>query len=527
MSSADHDRTGHDSPSQGFSSAHDARALWAQLMGTEELGSYIGGTVRPGTGDEVPLIDPATEQRLLAYRDGGADAVNEAVQAAHDAQKQWWAMTVSARGLVLAEAGRAVRAQLEPIAQLESLTGGKILADARAETTKVAEMLEHYAGWADKQHGQVIPVPTTHLTYTLREPYGVVAQMTPWNAPVFTAGWQLAPALAAGNGVVLKPSELTPLTSIVLARLIEQAGAPVGLIAVIAGLGPTAGQRLVTHPGIGKVVFVGSPATGRRIAAAAGEQLIPTVLELGGKSANIVFDDANLDRAVGGAAAAIFSGAGQSCVAGSRLLVQRSVHDQVVERLGELARGLRQGDPRAEGTQVGPVQNRMQLERITHLVDSATGGGAGYGGSAAIGSAEVIAGGARLDRPGFFYPPTLLAGVANADQIAQQEVFGPVVAAIPFEDEEEAIQLANATDFGLAGAVWTGAVDRAHRVARQLRAGTIWVNSYKTINVMAPFGGFGHSGHGRSSGLDGLLEYSEPKAVWVETDAEAPLAFGY
>lgn len=239
------------------------------------------------------------------------------------------------------------------------------------------------------------------------------------------------------------------------------------------------------------------------------------MLELGGKSANIVFADADLDRAVGGAAAAIFSGAGQSCVAGSRLLIQRTVYDEVVERLGALAAGLRLGDPLGADTQVGPVQNRTQLERITELVD------------AAAGRAEVVAGGARLDRPGYFFPPTLLAGVANTDPIAQQEVFGPVVAAIPFEDEAEAVQLANATDFGLAGAVWTGSVDRAHRVARRLRAGTIWVNSYKTITVMAPFGGFGHSGYGRSSGLDGLLEYSEPKAVWVETDADAPLAFGY
>ena len=319
----------------------------------------------------------------------------------------------------------------------------------------------------------------------------------------------------SGNGVVLKPSEHSPLTSLLLSRLIERAGAPVGLVNVIAGLGPTAGNRLVTHPGIGKVVFVGSPATGRRIASAAAEQLTPCVLELGGKSANIVFEDADLYRAVGGAAAAIFSGSGQSCVAGSRLLVQRSVHDEVVERLGALASSIQQGDPLDPDSQVGPVQNVAQLERIAAMVDEA------------VPHAHLVTGGARLDRAGFFYPPTLLAGVSNTDEIAQREVFGPVVAAIPFEDEEEAVALANATDFGLAGAVWTGAVDRAHRVAGALRAGTVWINSYKTINVMAPFGGFGHSGFGRSSGYDGLMEYSEPKAVWVETDADAPLAFGY
>ena len=489
--------------------------IWQRLMGTTEIGSHVAGQVLPGTGDEVELVDPAAETVLAGYRDGAEAAVDAAVDAAASAQRIWWGLTASERGRIRWGIGAQVREHLEQIARLEARSAGKPLQDATGETTKVAEMFEYYAGWADKQHGEVIPVPTSHLTYTVREPYGVIAQMTPWNAPVFTAGWQLAPALAAGNGVVLKPSELSPLTSLLLARLVERAGAPVGLVNVIAGLGPTAGNRLVTHPGIAKVVFVGSPATGRRIAAAAAEQLTPCVLELGGKSANIVFDDAILDRAVGGAAAAIFSGSGQSCVAGSRLLVQRSVHDQVVERLGKLGGAIRQGDPMDPDPQVGPVPNRAQLERITAMVPDASAG------------AEVVTGGMRLERPGFFYPPTLLAGVANTDDIAQREVFGPVVAAIPFDDEEEAIALANATDFGLAGAVWTGAADRGHRVAAALRAGTVWVNSYKTINVMAPFGGFGHSGFGRSSGYDGLLEYSEPKAVWVETDAEAPLAFGY
>lgn len=490
-------------------------ALWQRLMGTPEIGSHVAGEVLPGTGEEVELIDPAAETVVAGYRDGAEAAVDAAVEAATAAQRTWWALTASQRGRILWAIGAQVREHLPQLARLEARTAGKPLRDATGETTKVAEMFEYYAGWADKQHGEVIPVPTSHLTYTVREPYGVVAQMTPWNAPVFTAGWQLAPALAAGNAVVLKPSELSPLTSLLLARLVERAGAPVGLVNVIAGLGPTAGSRLVSHPGIAKVVFVGSPATGRRIATAAAEQLTPCVLELGGKSANIVFADADLDRAVGGAAAAIFSGSGQSCVAGSRLLVHRSVHDEVVERLGRLGSQIRQGDPLDPDTQVGPVQNRAQLDRITAMVSEAAGG------------AEVITGGARLDRRGFFYPPTLLAGVSNTDDIAQREVFGPVVAAIPFEDEEEAIALANATDFGLAGAVWTSRADRGHRVAAALRAGTVWVNSYKTINVMAPFGGFGHSGFGRSSGYDGLMEYSEPKAVWVETDPEAPLAFGY
>jgi acyl-CoA reductase-like NAD-dependent aldehyde dehydrogenase len=470
-----------------------------------------------GFGETLPLIDPATGRTLDEYADGGAEVVGQAVDAAEAGGRTWRSMTASDRGRALFAVGARVRAELEPLAVLEARVAGKPVRDCRAEIGKVAEMFEYYAGWADKQHGEVIPVPTSHLNYTLREPYGVVAQMTPWNAPVFTAGWQIAPALAAGNAVVLKPSELTPVSSVVLARLIEQGGVPAGVVNVIAGLGPSAGQSLVTHPGIGKLVFVGSPVTGRQIAAAAAEQLTPCVLELGGKSANIVFDDAHLDRAVGGAAAGIFSAAGQSCVAGSRLLVQRSVYDEVVTRLAGLAARITLGPPLEDSTQVGPLQNERQLEQVSRLVSGATDV-----------SAAAAYGGARVDRDGgFYYAPTVLADVANTDEIARTEVFGPVVAAIPFEDEEHAVALANDTTFGLAGAVWTGSVARAHRGARGVRAGTVWINSYKTINVMSPFGGFGDSGYGRSSGRDGLAEYTQAKSVWCETADDAPLPFGY
>ncbi|MGC0250514.1 aldehyde dehydrogenase family protein [Pseudactinotalea sp. Z1748] len=479
-------------------------------------GSHVGGELLSGTGQAVDLVDPTTGQVLTTYADGGADVVDAAVAAATEGARRWQQMTASARGQALWQLGQEVRAEAEPLAHLEATVAGKPLRDAGAEVAKVAEMFEYYAGWADKQHGEVIPVPTSHLNYTIREPYGVIAQITPWNAPVFTGGWQIAPALAAGNAVVIKPSESTPLSTVVLARLAERAGVPAGAVNVIAGLGPTAGARLVTHPGVNKVVFVGSPATGRRIAAAAAAELIPCVLELGGKSANIVFADANISRAVGGAAAAIFSGAGQSCVAGSRLLVQRQAYAEVVERLAELADRITVGPPLSESTQVGPLQNKPQLERVRQMV-----------GAAAQAGARAVTKSTAMPAHGYFYRPTVLADVTNSDAIAQQEVFGPVVAAIPFEDEDEAIALANDTRFGLAGAVWTGGVERAHRVARGIRAGTVWVNSYKTINVMSPFGGFADSGFGRSSGTDGLAEYTQAKSVWVETDDEAPLAFGY
>ncbi|KHJ51295.1 aldehyde dehydrogenase [Vreelandella venusta] len=491
------------------------------LAAKTPLSNWIDGDLVAGEGEEITLINPATGEALVSYRDAGAALIERATQAAQRGQREWMALTASERGRRMNAAIRGLEGHEEALAQLESVVAGKPIRDCRAEVGKVREMFEYYAGWCDKQHGEVIPVPTTHLNYVRHVPYGVVGQITPWNAPMFTCAWQLAPAMAAGNGVVLKPSELTPFTSVVIAQRLESGGLPKGLINIVNGLGRTTGAALTDHPAISKLVFVGSPQSGRLIAEAGARRLVPSVLELGGKSANIVFADAKLDEAVAGAQAAIFAAAGQSCVAGSRLLIERSVFQEVTTRLARAAEQIHVGLPSDEATRMGPLQNRRQFEQVTRMIEAAEAEGA-----------SVLTGGKRPeglpdDAQGYFIAPTVLVDVTPDMEIAQQEVFGPVLIAMAFDDEAQAVRLANDTRFGLAGAVWSQDVARAHRVAGQLRAGTVWINSYKAISVMSPFGGFGDSGFGRSSGLDGLREYTVPQSVWVETAPEASVAFGY
>jgi aldehyde dehydrogenase (NAD+) len=481
------------------------------------VGSHIGGAMVEGDGEAVTITDPVTGKPLYSYADAGASVAAKATIAALAGQNEWAKLTAAARGRTMQAIARSILAQAEPLAWLEALGAGKPIRDTRIEVAKVAEMFEYYSGWADKFHGEVIPVPSSHLNYTRREPMGVVLQFTPWNAPIFTCGWQVAPAICMGNAVVLKPSELTPLTSLAVASLAEAAGLPKGVINVLAGFGHTTGQAAMAQSAVKKVVFVGSVPTGRLVAEAAARRLLPCVLELGGKSANIVFDDADLERAAIGAQAAVFSGAGQSCVAGSRLLVQRSVYHRFVDLVASGAARIKMGDPLSPETEVGPVNNARQYNHILSLVREGAAEGA-----------EIITG-SRGDTGtgGYFVAPTVLKNVSNAMGIARKEVFGPVVAAIPFDTEADAIALANDSDFGLAGAVWTKDVARAHRVSAAVKAGTFWVNSYKTINVASPFGGFNMSGHGRSSGVEALYEYTQVKSVWVETAAEPAVAFGY
>lgn len=494
--------------------------LMRDLLGSEAVLNHVGGGQMAGDGAVLALTDPATGQVFAEFPDAGQAVVDAAADAAVAAQRDWWARTAAERGRIMYEIARQIRAHAEPLSRLEAISAGRPIRDAGGEPARMAEMFEYYAGWCDKITGDVIPVPTSHLNYTRHEPIGVVTQITPWNAPLFTCCWQVAPAIAAGNAVMLKPSELTPLSSLVIAALCEKAGAPKGLVNVIAGRGATAGQMMIDHPATGLVVFVGSAQGGAAVAASAARRLIPSVLELGGKSANIVFADADLDRALTGAQAAIFAACGQSCVAGSRLLVQRAIHAEFVDRLARGSARIPVGMPLDPRTQIGPVNNANQWQKVDTMVRAAVDAGARLATGGTMPQALEGTG-------GYFYAPTILDDVTPAMEIARDEVFGPVLSVLPFDTEDDAVALANATPYGLAGAVWTRDVGRAHRMAGQIRAGTFWINSYKTIHVMSPFGGFGQSGYGRSSGREALAAYTTTKSVWVETAADPAIAFGY
>jgi betaine-aldehyde dehydrogenase len=449
----------------------------------------------------MQVFEPATEEVLAELPRAGAEEADEAVARAKEAFPAWRAVSPSDRGKLLRNLARVIDESLEELARLEARNVGKPISDARGEVGMVVDVFDYYAGAPERLLGDTIPV-TGGVDMTFREPLGVVGLITPWNFPLPIASWKVAPALAAGNTIVLKPAELTPLTALELEKLALEAGIPEGVLNVVNGPGRIAGERIVEHPDVAKVAFTGSTAVGRRVGELASQSIKRVTLELGGKSANIVFADADLEKAASSAPLAVFGNAGQDCCARSRILVERSALEPFMEALEQAVTSIRVGDPLDESTQMGPLISADQREKVASYVDD---------------GAPVAFRGSAPDGPGFWFPPTVLAPVSNDDRAAREEIFGPVAAVIPFEDEGEAVRLANDTIYGLSGSIWTRDGAKALRVARALETGTISINSNTSVRVGTPFGGFKQSGVGRELGPHALDYYTELKNVYVAT----------
>lgn len=471
----------------------------------------IGGEWVEGS-DRFPTLNPATEETIAEIEEAGVVEVDAAVASSREAfeSPKWRQMNPHRRARLLWRLADLVEQNSEFIAQTETQDNGKPLFESgKVDIPFVVSNLRYYAGWADKLSGDVIPVAGGFLNYTLREPLGVIAAITPWNFPLNIASWKLAPALACGNAVILKPAEQTPLTALLLGELALEAGFPPGILNVLPGRGPVTGQALVEHPGVDKVCFTGSTDTGRIVMRAASAGPKKLSLELGGKSPNVVFADADLDAAVRGATTGIFYGKGEVCAAGSRLLVERSIHDEFVGKLVERTESMTVGDPTDPKTRVGALVSSEQRDKVLGYIEVGREDGA-----------NLVAGGnpASVDGRGYFVEPTVFDSVDSSMRIAQEEIFGPVLATMAFEDVDEAIEIANGTIYGLAAGVWTRDIGKAHRFARDVQAGTVWVNTYNMYDPGSPFGGFKQSGFGRDLGEAALQEYTQTKSVWVALD---------
>ena len=476
---------------------------------------FIGGRfVDAESGETLPTLNPHDGSPITEVAIAGHADIDKAVGAAEKAFPAWSRMAAADRGRILLKLVDLIDANAEERARLESLDTGHPLRDSSTlDVPRTAGCYRYFGGMADKFQGETIPVEAGFLNYTLREPVGVVGQVVPWNFPLMFTSWKMAPALAAGNTIVMKPAEITPLTSLRIAELMAEAGLSEGVVNIVPGLGAVAGQYIAEHPRIAKIAFTGSTATGQRIVQASAGNLKKVQLELGGKGANIVFDDANLTAAINGSAWAIFHNQGQACIAGSRLVLHERIAEEFIERFAALARSIRVGNPLDAATEMGPLTSAQHRDRVLSYVDVEREQGG-----------EVLAGGkppqdASLAR-GFYVEPTLVKARSPQDRIAQEEVFGPFATVLTFKTDEEALAIANGTEYGLGSGLWTANLARAHRFAREVHAGMVWVNSYKRVNPGSPFGGVGKSGYGREMGFDAMREYTQVKSVWVNVDAQ-------
>lgn len=460
------------------------------------------------SGRTFETVNPATGEVIAKVAEAGVEDIEAAVRSARAAfEGPWMRMRPADRGQLLLKLADLIRRDEDELVNLESIDSGKpVSAIRRQDLPAVIDTLTYYAGMADKINGQVIPARTDALTYTVREPLGVVAAIIPWNFPLMIGMWKIAPALACGCTVVLKPAEVTPLTALKIGELALEAGFPAGVLNVVPGFGKVAGQALVDHPDVDKITFTGSPVVGRQILRGASGNLKRVTLELGGKSANIIFPDADLDAAVKAAGSGIFFNTGQVCSAGSRILAHESVYDEVVQRLAARAESTLIGNPQDTSTAMGPLVSEVQMKRVLDYIEIGRNEGA-----------SLVTGGSRHGDAGYFVKPTVFANVEHEMRISQEEIFGPVATVIKFTDDADALRLANGTVYSLAAGVWSGDIGRVHRFARELKAGTVWVNTYGPTDIRLPWGGSRDSGFGREHGDSAIENFTEQKVVWIQT----------
>lgn len=477
---------------------------------------FIAGRFVPAeNGATLATVNPHDNTTLADVAMAGKADIDKAVAAAKAAFPKWSRMAAMDRGRLLLKLADRIEEQAEELARLESLDTGHPLRDTRGlDVPRTAVTFRYFGGMADKLEGSVIPVEAGFLNYMLREPLGVVGQVVPWNFPLMFTSWKMAPALAAGNCVVMKPAELTPLSSLKIAQLMAEVGFPEGVVNIVPGLGQVAGQYIAEHPEIAKIAFTGSTAVGRRIVQASAGNLKKVQLELGGKGANIVFEDAFIPAAVGGSAFAIFHNQGQACIAGSRLVLHEKIADEFLEKFIGLAKTIKLGNPVDPGTEMGPLTSTSHRDRVLSYVQVAKQQGG-----------EVLLGGKSPERAelaqGCYVEPTIVRA-RPTDRVSQEEVFGPFVTVTTFRNDEEALAIANGTEYGLGGGMWTTNLQRAHKFAREMKSGMVWINCYKRVNPASPFGGTGSSGYGREMGFEVMREYTQAKNVWVNVDAQIP-----